>query len=401
MSDFDDLIRKIDDGREGKAIWIPIGFPKMGKFVGITPNTYSLFAGDPGSGKTSFVDQGFILNPYEWVRQNGERTDIRLEIVYRSMERSKIMKLGKWVCLKLYEENDVLVDVPTVFGWGEHRKRLPDAVYDWIKAAREYYERMLEHVDLIDGAENPTGIYRHAVNKALEHGTFIDAAAKEGQIHIYKKGARLYGDFKTKPEILKFGKEKLVEITVFGKKYQIKPHRRYYIQEDPRLVLLLVKDHIGRCKREQGLDDKGIIDKSSEYDVILRDVFGYSIVNIQQFNRGMADTNRMTKGVKRPMKSDFKGSGNTFEDADNVMCLFNPWSYEILTELGYKIPEFVNKGGYNRYRSVHVLKNSYGIDNVAYGMNFVGEVGHFTELPIADSISDYKKYANLTAKSLC
>jgi microsomal dipeptidase-like Zn-dependent dipeptidase len=39
-----------------------------------------------------------------------------------------------------------------------------------------------------------------------------------------------------------------------------------------------------------------------------------------------------------------------------------------------------------RYRSVHVLKNRGGMDNLVIGMHFTGETGKFKELPRADEL---------------
>jgi hypothetical protein len=66
--------------------------------------------------------------------------------------------------------------------------------------------------------------------------------------------------------------------------------------------------------------------------------------------------------------------------------------------MGYDITRFVNNKGYNRFRSVTVLKNSYGVDDIRVGFQFVGEVGAFRELPRAKDMTDddYNKAANLT-----
>ena len=37
--------------------------------------------------------------------------------------------------------------------------------------------------------------------------------------------------------------------------------------------------------------------------------------------------------------------------------------------------------GFSRFRSLHILKNSFGIDGKKFGMLFVGESNHFQVLP--------------------
>lgn len=80
--------------------------------------------------------------------------------------------------------------------------------------------------------------------------------------------------------------------------------------------------------------------------------------------------------------------------ADLVLALFNPFRYKSYDDLGmykgYNIRDrMVNPNGYNRYRLLSILKNSYGIDDVDFGLKFLGEVNDFTTLPrtSTDSVS--------------
>ena len=69
-----------------------------------------------------------------------------------------------------------------------------------------------------------------------------------------------------------------------------------------------------------------------------------------------------------------------------VISLFNPFRFHSYDEKGmykgYNIRDrMVSPGGYNRYRLLSILKNSYGIDDVDYGLKFLGEVSTFMTLP--------------------
>jgi hypothetical protein len=87
---------------------------------------------------------------------------------------------------------------------------------------------------------------------------------------------------------------------------------------------------------------------------------------------------------------------NTYEDADLVIGLFNPFKLKITDDLGYQVDEFINSKGYNRYRSLHVIKNSYGVDDIAMGVFFIGEAGLWRELPKPENKADLQKvYDNL------
>jgi len=43
-----ELQRQIDDGREGKSIWVPLHFPKMGQDVGFGRSIYTMVGGMSG-----------------------------------------------------------------------------------------------------------------------------------------------------------------------------------------------------------------------------------------------------------------------------------------------------------------------------------------------------------------
>lgn len=77
-----------------------------------------------------------------------------------------------------------------------------------------------------------------------------------------------------------------------------------------------------------------------------------------------------------PQLSDFKESGNTQEDANVVLALFSPQRYEIPRFRDYDIVKMRN-----RFRSLSILKNRDGEADKVLGMEFIGEVGTFNELP--------------------
>ena len=71
-----------------------------------------------------------------------------------------------------------------------------------------------------------------------------------------------------------------------------------------------------------------------------------------------------------------------------VLALFSPQRYEIPTFRDYNIGRLKN-----RFRSVSLLKNRDGEADKILGMQFIGEIGMFTELPKGSEMSesDYSK----------
>lgn len=305
------------------------------------------------TGKTSFVDFNYVLLPYMWYVKNKETTDIKLKIIYRSMERSKRYKIQKWTCLYLYiiTNGKINLDIPTLNGWEGKAFDITPKLRKQIAECEEFINEMLDSgiIDLVDGAENPTGIYKNVKDFALHSG---------------------------KEDLIKHNKED-------GSSYT----ELVYTPDNKEQYTILVLDHIGKLKRETHggklLSKKENIDKMSEYLGLMRDRYGISPVVISQFNRGLSDSQRMRNKTVAPEPDDFKDSGNMYEDADVAFALFNPYKLKVDEDLGYRVDKFVTNTGYNRYRSGYVLKNSFGIDDVGIGLKFIGECGYFSELPPA------------------
>lgn len=369
MSNFSDLRNEIDRGREGKNIWCPLGFPKMGQHIGITKRMYTAIGGASGTGKTGFADAAYVLKPYEWFLANKDETDIEIRWIYRSMERSSVYKKAKWLCHKLWYDYQILLDVPVILSWGNNKHKVSQELYDIILGLEAYFDQMLEYVEIIDGPVNPTGIYKHVQQYANVHGKVVDEP------------------YITKDNITRI--------------------RKKYVPNNPNLITIIIEDHLGKLKGEligerfAAANSKEILDKMSDYNSSeFRDFYGFSPVAIMQFNRGLEGSARGAQMVKHdvelgPLPSDFKGSSNIYEDCDVALALYNPFKVKDFNHMNYDIPKFVNDGGYNRFRSLTILKNSYGIDDACFGLNFLGECGALRELPRADEIKNYSQFANI------
>ena len=85
--------------------------------------------------------------------------------------------------------------------------------------------------------------------------------------------------------------------------------------------------------------------------------------------------------------------------SDTVLALFNPHKIglEEFPTGGYKINKLILPDGENRFRALTVLKNSYGVDDVTYGLGFLGGIGKFAELKKPDEMvdADYKNIINI------
>jgi len=347
---FDKLKAEVENGLKGRNNGIPMGFNRLNRYIGIRRGVYFLIGGYTGSGKTSFVDDAFVLNPYDWYISDKNNLNVKLRIIYRSMERSRVYKLAKWVARKIFYDQGVLIPVPKLLGWND---RMTSDEHDLFLMYEDYMNGMEETITIIDGPENPVGI------------------AKELRAHAMKNGS--------------------IE--------QIDEYNKVYIPNDPTEVTIVIVDHVGLLKLTKDLTvKKQAIDKMSDELRYARDFYGYTPVVVSQFNRDISNPMRIKNGDVEPQLEDFKDSGQTQEDADVVLSLFDPTRYKVSDPSGYSLEKLRDEWGGNYFRSMRLLKNTYGEDNLRTGLAFLGQVGTFKELPKQKQITedDYASVINKT-----
>lgn len=363
MSRFNSLLRKIHQGINKENIFIPLSHPRLGSLISIEKSMYHLIGGDPGTGKTAFVDKTYVLDAYDFIINQNK---VDFEVIYFSLERSREYKEAKWLAHRLYTENEILIDVPSILGSGTASKELTPEILQAIDSHKEYFDNLWKKVRIIDDKQNPTGIYKILKQHALENGTFYGINL-EGK--YYKQTLQSWKENK----IILINKEACpVEL------YDI--NEKQYVSDNPNRITVVIVDHIGKMKGERDYSEKQLLDKTSEYLSEARDSYKYFVVPISQFNRNNANIQRRIHTDLKPEEQDFKGSGNMYEDADAVLGLFNPHKHNLNKHYGYMINQTINSQGFSRFRSVSLLKNSYGMDNALMGFKFVGENGHFSEL---------------------
>jgi hypothetical protein len=347
---FEDLREEVKKGREGRNGGIPMGFNRLNYFIGIRRSMYYLIGGLTGSGKTSFVDDAFVLNPVDWYIAQKGKSNIKLKIIYRSMERSRTYKIAKWVSRKIFLDHGISIPVAKLLGWNDKMNDEEFALFDSYEG---YIKQIEEIVTIIDGPENPVGIAKDIKEHALANGEII----------------------------------------------QIDKYNKKYIPHDENTITLIVIDHIGLLKTIKDYPTKkALIDKMSDELRYARDFYGYSPVVVSQFNRDISNPIRIKNGDVEPQLEDFKDSACTQEDADVVMALFDPLRYKVPDPSGYDTAKLVDSTGAKFFRSLRIIKNSYGSDDIRIGLAFHGEIGMFKELPRKKDITD-ADYAAVIDKS--
>lgn len=350
---FNQFTKEVEQGIDKKVVQLPLQQEKLASIINFGKRTKILVAGMPGSGKTSIVDSMYVLDIYRWWLKNRHTTDIKPFWIYRSMERSKTLKIAKWTAYLIWKDRGVLVDVPTLLGWSNRKHDLTSEHKKIIDSYKPFFEEFQDYCKIIDGIDHPTGVMADAEKFANEKGI-------------------------TK---------------------QIDKYNKIYTPHNENEIVFHITDHIGKLKKEKSfgtyLTDKGVLDLDSNYKASrMRDFYSWSVLDIMQLGRTLENTYRQVNTELDITPADFKGSGNPYEDADIAIGLLNPYKLQAYDHMGYDVRKFVNNKGYNRFRSLKVIKNSYGIDDVKIGYLFHGEVGGMTELPRSDEMTEalYNNY---------
>jgi hypothetical protein len=348
---FQELNKAIIQGLDTDLI--PMGFDRLSTHVGLRPSTYYLLGGFTGSGKTALLDDAFVLNPYDWVISSDNIKKLKLKVFYFSMERRRTFKLAKWLARKVFLDHGApLLSVNKILGYTSRQYKLTKDEHDLLLQYESYINEMLDScITLIENPMNPMGVKKVVDEYANTH----------------------------------------------GRTERIDKHNSIYIPNDPNELVLVIYDHIGLQKKETRKYPNGdtvrlsskkeIIDQSSEDARKFRDVYGYSIVKVSQFNRDIANPTRIKNGDVEPQLEDFKESGNTQEDADVVLTLFDPMRYKVDDPIGYDLSQLQDEYGIKKYRSLKVLKNSFGPDDLRIGLAFQPLIGHFKEMPKLSEIT--------------
>lgn len=344
---FEQLRKEVNAGLEGRNGGIPMGFNRLNRYIGIRKGMYFLIGGLTGSGKTSFIDDAFVLNPFDWyISQKDPK--IKLRIIYRSMERSRTYKLAKWVSRKIFLDHAAIIPVPKLLGWTD---KMTHDEHDMFLMYEDYINQMEEVVTIIDGPENAVGIAKELKAYALQRG-------------------------------------KIEQIDEFNKRY---------FPNDENEITIVVLDHVGLIKTTKDQPTKKeAIDKMSDELRYARDFYGYTPVAVSQFNRSISNMQRLKNGEVEPQLEDFAESSSTQNDADIVLALFDPMRYKVEDPSGYQLQKLVDNFGAKYFRSLRLIKNSYGEDDVRIGLGFMGQIGMFKELPKQRDMtdSDYDSVVN-------
>lgn len=331
----DSIFNEIDRGRQGLNHGIPFGLPKLeGVIDGVCRETYTLILSNSGAGKTSLALYAFVYKPLQ-----AHLDDEDFKILYFSLEMNATSLFIKLLSIYVFETYGVELSFKKILS-RESGYILSDENYEILKKCKPWLDKISNKLEIYDKQVNANTVYA-----------------------ILKKRLESIGKFKETD------------------------NRLLYTPNNPNLIYNIVIDHIGLIRTQQGNSLKQEMDLLSSYLVTLREKCGISPVVIQQANREQGNIERFKQGKSAFTINDAKDSGNTVQDCNVMLALYNPFRDALKTYKKYDISQLQSS-----FRSIMVLKNRFGDCDVEIGTTFYGWINYFRELPLPDEIYDYEKY---------
>lgn len=369
MSLYEGLMKEVNKGMGGKNGSIPFPIAKLDEYLDIAKNTNYLIVGDTGAGKTTAAHD-LILNVLEWYEKN-KSEDLKLSIIYFGMERKQYNYSAKWVSRMIYKEQGIYISVKKILG----RLRKKD-IYG--KFTKEYDLLTPEELELID-------IYAKRFNEWEKDDVFICIEGTHNPT-----GIKIY-------------------IDEFAKKYgEIVPkkdgplEKHTYESTHPNHIVLVVTDYVGVLDKEKA--DDGVkklrLDLYSTIMRRVRDLYGFSPINIQQLSRQVGDSTRLKLNDVKPRLTDIADTSELARDADVVLAIFEAFRYlpqDVETDLiGYNLHKLKDQKGYKYYRTLHVLKSSFDGDGIIMSAAFHPMTGIILPMPKPPKDMTDKDYEEIT-----
>jgi len=349
------FIEEYKKGQKGGNKGIPMG-PGLAHISnvinGVQRGRIYGIAAAPKAGKTTFVDYGFVIQPYLQMLRD---PSLDINWIYFSWEIDRVSKEFDYAAFFIANDYDVthiqlddgitkdgedVVELSSMY----LRGRLIDDNGDIIlvkpkveKAMQETYEKHIiplfgeftedgerlqkGFIDVIEEKNNPTGIYKYLLNVAEKNGTFV-----------YRK---------------------------MGSKKRIVGYK----PKDPDKQTIIITDHARKLILERGWGLKQTVDKYFDYSVELKNWCGYSFVHIIHLNRNLTDVTRIRAAGDRlyPNGDDVKDSGNLSEDCDYIFSIFNPNDdrYNLRKHFGLDIRDGHGNIKHPNLRTVHLIDSRH------------------------------------------
>ena len=390
----------IQKGVDGNSHFLPNPLKRLQSTFNIVPGRFTLLGSTSGGGKSAFIDDLYIMKTFLNLKKY--QPDATYEVLYYAMERNIESKHLKWLSWMVHYKTGWIVAPEDLAGRnveGPPNEKLLKVIDE----LKDTFVELTDRVDIYDSRISAELIRKHVIAKARKLGRLFKADSTG--VTIDDNLAYIATFSEKKKKLLSDGSEVMyVDLEYKGEKFILFPDKHKYFPHNPKTYMFIILDGVGIIDASDFSSTKAAVDNVTNLLADARDVYSFNPVMVSQFNRGIADSQRakMHGAALAPQESDFKDSSNMYQAADLAIGLFDPFKFKAYNKEGLYggydiINGMMSPFGHNRFRSAHVLKNTYGKDGGIFGMKFLGEMGRFEALPIADSLEIHEVYATIAS----
>lgn len=349
---------------------------------------YMVMTGPPGTGKTSFIDSEFVINPI--LDHIKDPTFSKIYCIYRSMERPPVEKMVKFIAYMLYiaTSGEILVDTSTLLGYPSKKRELTSYDIELISELKGHIKEISKSLDLVAGADTPQGIKDYLTKSLYRLGKYV-TTDNEG---IYVNGVKLERKFDLTDEE---GRPYALLRGATGKEIKVGIGFNRYFAKDKDMIIYTVNDTTNKIRVPS---HSNYMDASIAHSFNMaefREHGALGVIDINQFSK-VSDKEFKGSTTMSVSLSDIKGVGDFGQNADICLSILDPMYFGVKTWGGSPDglwPEMELDRFHGTFRLLQIFKNSGGMSLYKMPCVFLGENGYFYEIPAPNKITenDYKE----------
>lgn len=369
MSRFEEVQAENELRREriiqGKYNCLPFPFERFRKvYPGVEQGKYISITANQKVGKSKLADSIFVYAPLFFMLEHPE---IKVKVIYFSLEMSAKEKYNEFLCHLLAREDKIHIDTRRLRSVD---KPCDPHIFELLKSER--YQRIIKaYEDMVifnDSDKNPTGIRKFYRDYALEHG------------HYNYQTVKVKNKFTGEME-----EEKVLD--------PIEP----YTQDDPDEYRIIILDNAANISTEKNYETSRVaIEKVSKDAIVAKKQLNYIFVLIQHQAQSQESVENIKLGRMRPTADGLGDNKTTSRDLNCLIGLYNPAKFlEEVKEDTYKGYNIARLKNYCRFLEI-IDDRDYGAGGCYIGLFFDGATSTFKELPLPtdkEALEKFYKYA--------
>lgn len=303
----------------------------------------------------------FLLHPLMYAYKNPDQLSVH--VLYFSLEMSKEDKFDQLTCFWLYQHTRGRIRIDTK-RLNSLNEVLNPEVIELLESDeyKDFFEFLEAHTIFYESVGNPTGIYHQCKNFAESRGT------------LYYKEME-WTDNTTKKTYTK----KVID---------------KFVKHNPKEYWIAITDHYTLLTPEGGMDLRNTVGRfSSGYSVRLRNIYGFTMVGIQQQSAESQSNESFKLDRLSPHPGNLAENKSTKNDVNMMIGIYAPWRFNKAMHFDYDIKAFKDN-----IRFIEIILNRNGSQGATVPLYFDGAVNYFAELPPPNS-GDLNQYLDMALRA--